>query len=101
MEQEKLPESFRGYFWDVDFDSLTLHKAPLFILKRVLDHGDTKAIRWILHHYQTEDIKNLLVKTRDMSRKTATFWANFFGIKYKNIPCLQMPYSRTPFGLSS
>ena len=101
MSKTKLPESFRSYFWDVDFDTLSLRETPRFILKRVLDRGDTKALLWLLKHYTKEDIKSLLVKTRDISRKTAIFWADILGINYNDIPCLQIPYSRIPFGLSS
>ena len=97
----KLPESFRGYFWDVDFDSLTLENAPTLILKRVIDRGDTNAIRWMRKHYADEQVRELLFTTRDLSQKSANFWADFLSIDHKKVRCLQKPYSPIQWGLSS
>lgn len=101
MNQKKLPESFRGYFWDVDFDSLTLENTPILILKRIIDRGDTNAIRWMRRYYSKEQIKKLLLLTRDLSQKSANFWADLLGIDHKKVRCLQKPYSPIQFGLSS
>jgi len=101
MSGAKLPESFRGYFWDVDFHSLTLENAPTFILKRLLDRGDTDAIVWMGQHYTRADIKKLLLFTRDLSQKTASFWADVVELDHKKVPCLLRPYSPIQFGLYS
>ncbi|MBI2268042.1 MAG: hypothetical protein HYU80_01180 [Candidatus Blackburnbacteria bacterium] len=101
MNKSKPPEEFRKYFWDVDFEKLNLEHSKVFILKRLLDRGDTKAVIWLRQHYTADDIKNLLLTTRDLSAKTANFWANYLKLDHKKVPCLQKPYSRIPFGLSS
>ena len=97
----KLPESLRPYFWDVKFEQLSVEDSPLFILKRVLDRGDTEAHRWALSLYTYEDIVGLITTTRDVSKKTANFWAEMLDVDKTQVPCLQKPYSPTPFGLSS
>lgn len=97
----RLPSFLKEYFWDVDFHKLDLKKSRIFILKRVLDRGDTKAVKWLSKHYNKEDIKNLLLTTRDLSSKTANFWTIILKIDPGQVPCLQKPYSRIPFGLSS
>lgn len=97
----KLPESFREYFWDVDFDSLTLKEAPIMILKRVLDRGNTSDIFWLKEHYSMDDIKKLLLFTRDLSPKTGTFWADILKLPYSQVVCLQKPYSPIQWGLYS
>jgi len=43
-EKVELPEYLRSYFWDMNFDLLNFKKSKTFILKRVLDRGDTKAV---------------------------------------------------------
>ena len=101
MKKEKLPKSFKSYFWDVDFDSLTLENAPLLILKRVIDRGDTNAIRWMKRHYTDKKIIELLFTTRDLSQKSANFWADILGVDRKKVRCLQKPYSPIQWGLSS
>lgn len=98
---QKLPSFLKPYFWDVDFNKLAPKKYKTFILKRVLDRGDDKAMRWLLKHYTKEDIKELITTTRDLSAKTANFWATYLKVDPKKVPCLQKPYSRIQFGLSS
>jgi len=37
---KRLPEEFRKYFWDVDYDDLSLDKYPKFIAERIMNYGD-------------------------------------------------------------
>jgi hypothetical protein len=101
MTDQKLPPYFRDYFWDVNFDTLTLENAPNLILKRVLDRGNTDAILWMRKHYTNDQIRELLSMSRDISQKTASFWANILKMDYNEVRCLQMPYSPIQWGLSS
>ena|SRR3989344_7202867 len=98
---KKLPVFLKKYFWDVDFKELNLEKSKTFILKRVLDRGDTKALSWLKKNYTKDEIKKLVLFTRDISQKTANFWADYLKIDRRKVPCLQKPYSRIQFGLSS
>lgn len=70
-------------------------------MKRVLDRGKTSDVHWILKTYGEDAVKDLLAHTIDLSRPTATYWATRLGVDRKNVLCLQKPYSRTRFGLSS
>ena len=98
---QKLPGFLKQYFWDVDFEGLNFAKSKTFILKRVLDRGDTKAVHWLRENFTNSEIKNLLLFTRDISQKTANFWADYLRLDRKKVPCLQKPYSRIQFGLAS
>ena len=98
---KKLPAFLKQYFWDVNFNKLEVGPDKYFILKRVLDRGNDKALRWVLKHYTKEDIRQLLLTTRDLSAKTANFWADLLDVDKRKVPCLQKPYSRIQFGLSS
>ena len=99
--KNSLPDSFKSYFWDVNFDSLNLKQNKSFILKRLLDRGDTQALTWLKGNYNIEEIGELLLSTRDISAKTANFWADFLQLDRSKVLCLQKPYTRIPFGLSS
>ena len=98
---KKLPAFLKQYFWDVDFNSLDIETSKTFILKRVLDRGNDQALVWLMENYTKVDIKDLLLTTHDLSTKTANFWADYFKLDHKKVPCLQKPYSRIQFGLSS
>jgi len=104
MNQEKkiqLPEFLRPYFWDVAFDKIELTKNPQFVLKRVLDRGDTKALLWAISMFDNSSIAKLITTSRDLSTKTANFWADMLNVDKVTVPCLQKPYSRIPFGPSN
>jgi hypothetical protein len=98
---KKLPLSMKQHFWDVDFERLDKNQNSFFITKRLLDHGNLDDIKWITSEYGPEEIKKVLTSSRDLSRKTANFWTQILGINFKQVPCLQKPYSRIHFGQSS
>ena len=93
----KLPKEFKTYFWDTDFNILNPQKHPQFVLSRLLDIGNTQAVRWSLKYYSKQDIKNLITTTKNISRKSANYWAKTLNIKNKQVPCLQKPYHHQPF----
>ncbi|KKS43648.1 MAG: hypothetical protein UV07_C0028G0006 [Candidatus Azambacteria bacterium GW2011_GWB1_42_17] len=96
----KLPLDLKRYFWDVDFKDLDLRTDAYFILKRIIDRGNTPALKWALSQYSADQIKELVLNSRDLSRKTANFWTKLFALDPKQVPCLVKPYSRIPFGVS-
>ena len=97
----QLPDFLRAYFWDVAFDKIDITKNSQFVLKRVLDRGDTKALLWAISVFDNNIIAQLITTSKDISAKTANFWADMLGIDKSQVPCLQKPYSRIPFGPSS
>lgn len=97
----KLPTPFKPYFWDVDFNGLTAENSPNFIIKRVLDRGNTFAIKWLRENFSDEQIKSVLSKTKDLSRPTGNFWADLLKLDKSSMPCLTKPYSPIHFGLYS
>ena len=72
-----------------------------FVIKRIIDRGDTKALKWALNEFKLDEIEEVILTSRDLSRKTAAFWTLILNLDPKKVPCLQKPYSRTPFGLSN
>lgn len=97
----QLPEALRSYFWDVKFEDLKIKKHAFLIIKRVLDRGNLTDIRWLIRTYGKEEIIKVVIRTKDLARPTANFWADIFGLNKNQIACLQKPYSRIHFGLSS
>jgi|SRR3989344_2974458 len=100
MISEELPASLKPLFWDVDFASLSLEKSRGFILKRIIDRGDTLAYDWMKDRYHVDEIKILVLSSRDLSRKTANFWSKYFGLDPNTVPCLLKPYTRIPYWVS-
>jgi len=88
----KIPDSLKSYFWDVDISKMDLFSKSSFVIQRLLDKGDDKAVRWVRDNFSDKDIKNTLTILRDFSPKVANFWAIFLKIPKEQIPCLQTPY---------
>lgn len=98
----KLPAFLKPYFWDVDFEKIDPEKSKMFILKRCLDRGSDKAIKWLLQHYTKDDIRHLLLTSRDLSAKTANFWALYLNVNIKKVSSLKNPPTRKiPMHLTS
>ncbi len=92
MTAKKLPKSFKQYFWDVDFDKVDPQKSDQYVIHRLIDRGNDKAIRWLLKHYSKDLIKEVVTNRRGFSPKTANFWALLLNIDARKVVCLQKPY---------
>jgi hypothetical protein len=104
MKQKKtrnLPKSLREHFWDVEFEELDTDRHAHLIIKRILDRGNLSDIRWLLKIYGKDEIKRVVMGTRDLARPTGNFWADILEIDKTQVPCLQKPYFPIHFGLSS
>ena len=82
----KLPSFLRKYFWDTDLKNLTPKKHSLFIISRILEFGDEKAISWLFKNFSKRAIKNSLRKLK-ISPKSLVFWSLFFNLR--NSSCLK------------
>ena len=97
----KLPEFLQQYFWDVRFEEMDIEKSSFFVVKRVLDRGNSSHINWLLKTYGKDKIKEVLLRTKDLARPTGNFWADMLGVDKNQMPCLLKPYFPIHFGLSS
>jgi len=88
----RLPLFLKKYFWDVDFKKLDPKKSPGYIIVRLLEFGDERAIRWLLKAFSKKIIKQTVMTSRGLSPRTASFWGRVLGISEKDILCLQTQY---------
>jgi hypothetical protein len=74
--EETIPAEFKKYFWDVDFDALSLEKHKGFILERLLNYGSFSTFSWIFRIFTNEELKQLLKKKgkSSLSRSSFCFW---------------------------
>lgn len=86
---EKLPEFLRKYFWDVEFENVTLEKNKVYVLRRILEYGDKKAVAWMWKNFEESEIRNALSKFRGYSQKSANFWALLLDIPSEEVLCLR------------
>ncbi len=75
----KLPESYRIFFWDVDWSDLKKnadHFVP-FIIARLADKGDVEQVRWLKANFSIHEIVNSVKAFRFVSAKTLTYWSRY------------------------
>lgn len=76
----------------MDFENIDPQKSGQYIIARLIDRGDDKAIRWLFTNYSKDIIKNVVTTRRGFSSKTANFWALVLGVDKRKVVCLQAPY---------
>jgi len=89
---KKLPIFLKQYFWDVDFEKIDRERSGPYVIHRLLDRGNDRAIKWMCGTYDKDLIKEVIIKRRGFSAKTANFWAGLFDIDKSKVVCLQKPY---------
>ena len=76
-----LPEEFRKYFWDVDYDDLSLEKYPKFIAERIMNYGDLDSVKWLQSVLDREFIRSVVLNSRNLNPKARNYWELVLNIK--------------------
>lgn len=73
------PMRFRpSLFWDVDPKTIDPKKHAVYIIERVLDFGNDKEVRWLVHSYSPRLIKQVAMESRVLHDKTRALWQLMF-----------------------
>ena len=86
---KKLPEFLKKYFWDVEFKKIDLEKNKIYVLRRILNYGDEKAVTWMYKNFKKPEIKNVLSNFLGYSQKSANYWALILDIPKEEVLCLK------------
>jgi hypothetical protein len=96
MKVTRLPVFLHRYFWDIDAGKLNPQKRPQYVIQRLLEMGNEKAVRWLRKNFSEKQIKETLYQSRQISLKTGNFWSLLLGINRKKIKCFQKDSRQTP-----
>ena len=67
-------------FWDCDPNTLEFDKHFFYILERVIERGAGKDFLSAKQFFSKDQIREVLIKSRDISPKSCNFAAFFFNI---------------------
>jgi hypothetical protein len=70
----KLPEQYKKYFWDCDFNEINMEKYQFFITERLLNYGNEQTLKWLLARINKIDLENVVKKSRNLDKKTRNYW---------------------------
>lgn len=78
----QLPKEFKKYFWEYDFEKLSLAKGLPTILPRILSFGDMNAVKWIFNNVDHNKIKDYILRSgdRQLDKRSNNFWRIYFGL---------------------
>ena len=75
----KLPKHYRKYFWDCQFEELTLEKYAFFVVERLLTYGNVGTTKWLLDRIDSKSLKSIVSKSRNLDNKTKNYWELMLG----------------------
>ncbi|MEA1928389.1 MAG: hypothetical protein U9N73_09295 [Candidatus Auribacterota bacterium] len=90
----RLPEFLKKYFWDTEFEDIILGNRRVYVLRRILEYGDEKAVAWMRKNFTTAEMKNALSNYRGYSQKSANYWALLLDMPREKILCLKRRSSK-------
>ena len=89
---KNLPKFLHKYFWDVEVENLDIKKNGFYIMERLMDKGSLKALKWLFKHYSKKDLKNVFMKSRNISKFSRAFWAGYLKIYPLKTLCSQKEF---------
>jgi hypothetical protein len=77
-----LPEDFRQYFWDYDWNRLSWERSRYTIVLRLIEVGDTGAIRWLRERMTDDEICDFIIRRRGrgISPPRLRLWSLLVGV---------------------
>ncbi|MBI3913339.1 MAG: hypothetical protein HY327_04030 [Chloroflexi bacterium] len=91
MVDKSLPTFLKPYFWETDLARISRRRHASYIIERVIEYGDDRAIRWLRQNYAPAQIARVVRMSRTISPNTANLWALMFKIPRGKITCFSKP----------
>ncbi|MGB9720039.1 MAG: DUF6922 domain-containing protein [bacterium] len=85
---KRIPKFLKKYFWDTNLEDLDFKKYRIYILKRILEYGDEKAVAWLWKNFKKSEVRKVLINSRGFSLKSANYWAIILGLPRNKVQCL-------------
>ena len=84
-----VPKELAPLFWDTDLTSFDPHQYPDYTIFRVLEHGDSDAVKWLEISFRRDEICRVLRSERRLTPKSANFWALVYGVPSDEVAALE------------
>lgn len=85
-------EILKPIFWDLDAAKLDIQRHSHQIIERILEWGDLEQVHWMFRNYSKEQIVERLKNSRQLSKKSANFWADYYYIDKNEVRCLNKSF---------
>lgn len=72
-----LPEEFKKYFWDTAIENIDLKENKDYVVGKILEYGNARAIKWLFNTYDKKAIYQVTQTNRELSTNTAKAWERY------------------------
>jgi len=86
-------EFSKGLFWDVDESKFDYEKHSGHIIPRVFMRGKLEDILQVIRYYGKEKVKDVLLNTRYLDKKTLAFSVGLFNLNKEDFRCYKFNQS--------
>lgn len=94
-KKQQLPRFLKPYFWETDLARVHPQRHAFYLIERVIEYGDDRAIHWLKTNFTPAQIARVVRTSRAISPNTANLWALILGIPRSKVKCFSKP-SRLP-----
>jgi len=92
-KKTRLPKFLNHYFWDINTRDLDPAEHADYVIKRIMEYGNPRAVLWMLDAFPKPKMIRVLSQSRGLSPQSANFWACYFGVSRRRVLCLKKSYS--------
>ncbi len=78
-------------FWDTDLLQMDLQKSKFYIIERIVARGNYKDWKIMLSVYSKQEIKDCIIRIKDLDAKTLNFCSFYFDIPKEAFECYLKP----------
>lgn len=86
-----LPAFLKPFFWEAEFARIRLPDRETYVIERLLEYGDDRAIHWLKATFSPEAIAQVVRRSRCLSRNTANLWGLMLNIPREEMACFVTP----------
>jgi len=73
-----ISEHLKKYFWDTDIEKIDVRKHKNYVIERILEMGDERAVSWLKKNFTEKEIIRVIQKSRHLSPLSLNYWKLIF-----------------------
>lgn len=77
-------------FWDVNVEEMDLDRHRASVIERITNRGRLDEFRAMLQYYGRETVKNVLLQTRYLDKRTLSFCSLIFDAAITEFRCYKL-----------
>lgn len=90
-----LPGDIKKFFWEYKDIEIDIAEDWFCVIERLIEYGDLKSNKWLIANYNEGQLTEVVKKSPNISRKTASMWQNCYALPKEEIRCMNTLCQRT------